>query len=304
MDYLENTKKEIYFGDIFMIPLFLPFEQFEDLIDYKKYRFRKDDIYAFGRLIDIDMGNCKLIEVFSYVGKIPDTPEIILRSGRMFAPVFVMGTFQKSRWRFLFGNPNYDKYKDSDYENIMFWYPAMPRIWKGGRDIGLTRQQLDELIKAGVKSTIIHGGSNIEAKIRTLLAEQGLELDYEKIVEERKNEYPKPRDTDKKLKQTIAPFRWVSQSGEFSLILDAGLLNQACFEKNNLLGNGYDWEKAALAFMEKNKMDLKAFRFDCEADTFSMQSSKKKALKEFVLAFHEFSTDTAAFDVLLREVKE
>lgn len=304
MDYLENTKKEIQFGDIFMIPLFLPYRRLEDWIDYKRYLFRKDDIYAFGRLIDIDMGNCKLIEVFAHVGKVPDTPEIIINSGRMFAPVFVASQLKTSRWRFLFCTPDYDKRTDSDYENITFRYPVPPpRIWKGGHDVRITQQQFNELIKVGVEDTVIYGCTNIEDKIRTVLTEQGVELNYEKIVEERQNEYPKPRDMDKKLKQTIAPFRWISENGRYSFLLDAGMMNQECFEKYHLLGNGYDWEKVALAFMEKNMPDSKrTFQFDCEADTFSMQSSKKKALKEFALAFHEFSTDKKAFEGLLREI--
>ena len=305
MEYLENTKKEIDIGDIFVIPLFLPWRNLEDLIDYRKYRFRKDDIYAFGRLIDIDMGNCKLIEVFQYVGKIPETPEIIINSGRMFAPIFMVHAFKTRRWRFLFGNPHYDKWVDSDYENITFRYPVPPpRIWKGGQDVKITQQQFNELIEAGVGETVIYSGVGIEDDIRTLMAKQGLELNYEKIVEERQSEYPQPRDNDKKLKQTIAPFRWMSESGSYSLILDAGILNQECFEKNNLLGNGYDWEKIALAFMEQYITDTKAkFTFDCEADTFSMQSSSKKALKEFALAFHKFSTDTKTFNELLRKIK-
>ncbi len=305
MEYLKNTKKEVEIGDIFMIPLFLPWREREDLIDYKRYQFRKDDLYAFGRLIDIDMGNCKLIEVFQYVGKIPDTPEIIVNSGRLFAPVFVVQAFRTSRWRVLFGNPYYDKRIDSDYENILFLYPVCTmRLWKGGKDIRITPQQRDEMIQAGVQGTVINGGAEIENDIRSLLIRQGLELNYEKIVEERQNEYPKPRDMDRKLKQTIAPFRWLSECGRYSLILDAGILNQALFEKNNWLGNGYDWEKIALAFMENFKTDPKAkFTFDCEADMFSMQSSSKKALKEFALAFHKFVMNAEAFDKLLNKVK-
>lgn len=40
-----------------------------------------------------------------------------------------------------------------------------------------------------------------------------MELNYEEIVEERKSEYPQPRDMDKKLKEMIAPFRWIPDGG-------------------------------------------------------------------------------------------
>lgn len=75
----------------------MTFLQFHCFCHVKNYSFRKDDIYAFGRLIDVDMGNCSLIEVFGYVGKIPDTSEIIVNSGRLFEPVFVGSTFKTGR---------------------------------------------------------------------------------------------------------------------------------------------------------------------------------------------------------------
>ena len=111
-----TNKKELHIGSIFTIPLFLPlykeWTHLEDLIDYRKYRFREDDVYAYGRLIDIDLGNCSLIEIFQYVGAIPDSPAVITDAGRMFEPVFMVHAFGKNRWRFLFDNPQYDKWKD------------------------------------------------------------------------------------------------------------------------------------------------------------------------------------------------
>lgn len=302
MDYLKIKKKRIDFGDIFAIPLFLPCSQMGDYLDYKKYAFRKDDIYAFGRLIDIDMANCNLVEVFGYVGKIPDTPEVIINSGRLFKPVFVVSVFKTGRWPFLFSNPDYDKWIDSDYDNITFLLHS--EIWKGGKSIAITQKQHSELSQlAEYQPCIIYRGMGIERKIRSILQEQGWELHYEKIVEERREEYPKPRDIDGKLKAEITPFRWLSESGRYSLSLDAGMLNQETFEQNMLLGNGYDWEKVALLFLEKHMADAKArFTFDCEADTFSMQSSTKKPLKEFALAFHKCVTDAKALDELLREM--
>ena len=40
-----------------------------------------------------------LIEIFSYVGKIPETPEAIIYSGRFFEPVMMAGAFSKGRWQ-------------------------------------------------------------------------------------------------------------------------------------------------------------------------------------------------------------
>lgn len=134
----------------------------------------------------------------------------------------------------------------------------------------LHQQQNRELKESGVSDMIIHGSVNLEVKIRSLFAMQGLELNYEQTVEERRNQYPKPRDLDKKLKETIAPFRWFSDTGRYSLSLEAGLLNEDSFTKSNMLGNGYDWEKT---------------------------------LKEFALAFHKFTMDRNAFEELLERSK-
>lgn len=208
MEYLKIKKKRIDFGDIFAIPLFLPCSQMGDYIDYRKYQFRKDDIYAFGRLIDIDMGNCSLIEVFGYVGKVPDTPEIIVNSGRLFKPVFVVSVLKTGRWPLLFENSHYDKWVDSNYENISFVLHS--ELWKGGKGIKITQAQRRELLESGeFQQCVIYGGMDIERKIRSILEEKGLQLHYEKIVEERCEEYPQTRDTDGKLKAEIAPFHWL-----------------------------------------------------------------------------------------------
>lgn len=269
---------EVKPGDIFMIPLFLPSRQMdEDKLDYSNYQFHLDDIFAFGRLIEIQAGNVDLIEVFSYVGQIPKNPETILRSGRMFAPEHIGHPFsEKGRWRRIFSNPHYDMWKDSDYENISFLSPV-GRMWKGKEQIEITKEKRIELKEAGIPDWVMNGRIDLEIRIRFVLKARGIKLNYEQIVDERKPEYPKPRDLDKKLKETLAPFRWTSEQGRYTLSLDAGLLNGDCFIKHHMSGNGYDWEKAASAFIKMQGIDSdKKFRFDCEADTFSITSSSKK----------------------------
>lgn len=122
---------EVNPGDIFMIPLFLPSNDDDYTLDYSKYKFHSNDIYAFGRLIEIQAGNVDLIEVFSYTGQIPENPDRIIQSGRMFAPEHVGHPFSKNeRWRTIFSNPYYDMWRDSDYENISFLSPV-GHMWKG-----------------------------------------------------------------------------------------------------------------------------------------------------------------------------
>lgn len=296
-------KHEMMPGDIFMIPLFLPSYQewrgLEELMDYRRYQFHSEDVFAFGRLIELEAGNLNLVEIFSYVGRIPDEPKILVRSGRMFAPVTVVGVFSRERWRFLFDDPNYDKWVDSDYRNISFLLHS--ELWKGREKIRISQQERRDLKESGVCDMVVHGGVDLEVKIRSLLTERGMDLNYEQIVEERRNEYPKPRDVDKKLKEVLVPFRWQGERGRYSLSLDAGTLNQDSFAKYGMLGNGYDWEKAASAFAEVYGWNSRGrFHFDCEADTFSMQSSSKKFLKEFALAFHKCVMDAGKFEELLK----
>ena len=296
----------MFSGDIFMIPLFLPsfqeWTKLESLRDYRKYKFHEDDIYAFGRLIEVHVGGMNLIEIFSYVGKIPEKPDVIRQSGRLFDPVMEGGAFERGRWRFLFDDAQYDKYTASNYENISFLLGT--ELWKGGEKIPITQQKRRELKQSGISEMTFYFSVTLEDRIRCLLLEQGYHLNYEQTVEERRNEFPKPRDPDKKLKESIAPFHWLSDKGRYSLSLDAGALNRDCFVKYGMLGNGYDWESVAVAFIDRHMADFKGkFTFDCEADTFSMQSATKKNLKEFALAFHQFAADTTAFEELLSQIK-
>jgi hypothetical protein len=70
---------KIVSGDIFMIPLFLPSYQkwrnLEELMDYRRYQFHQEDVFAFGRYIEWCVGNINLVEIFSYVGQTPKSPE-------------------------------------------------------------------------------------------------------------------------------------------------------------------------------------------------------------------------------------
>lgn len=170
---------EVNPGDIFMIPLFLPSyqgakkEELLGRIDYSKYKFRMDDIYAFGRVIEIQAGRVDLIEVFSYTGQIPQNPEKIIHSGRMFAPEHIgHSVFEKGRWQIIFSNPHYDMWKDSDYENISFLSPV-GHMWKGKKEIKITKEKCIELEEAGIPYWTMHGGVDLEVRIRSVLEAQG-----------------------------------------------------------------------------------------------------------------------------------
>jgi hypothetical protein len=127
-----QIKKEA--GNIFFIPLFLTSDIKENMKSYARYKFYKSETYAFGRLIEIDQSAGDLIEIFKYIGNIPDSKGIIIKSERLIDPVHVSLGFSKKRWQFIFEDENYDKNSASDYQNIAFLLgtPEVPKLWKGG----------------------------------------------------------------------------------------------------------------------------------------------------------------------------
>ena len=131
---MEKEKKE---GSIFFIPLFLPTDLQDSRKNYWRYKFQKTETYAFGRLIEIGLSAGDLVEIFNYIGNIPDDKEIIVESGLLMKPIHVCLGFAKKRWQFIFEDENYDKNKDSDYQNIAFLLgtPECPSLWKGGEGL-------------------------------------------------------------------------------------------------------------------------------------------------------------------------
>lgn len=255
-------------------------------------------------------GNMDLIEVFSYFGCIPESPDEILRSGRMFAPVMLVGAFARGRWRSAFRPAQYDKWAESGYADITFLMGAgdsLPNsndyaLWRGGENLRhMPREEWLTLKAAGVLRMVVHSGVSLETEIRALLAGRGVELHYEETVEARRETFPQPRDPDLKLRQALLPFCWLAlPPGRCALSLDADALRAESFAKYDMQGSGYDWERAAAAFLDMRFPKYKGgFAFDCEADTFCITARRKKALREFALAFRELALDAAAFEELL-----
>jgi len=125
-------------GGMFFIPLFLPTGIKDNLKSYYRYKFQVDAQYAFGRLIDVTQSSGDLVEIFNYVGPVPETPDEILASSLMFDPLHVSMGFAKKRWRFIFENSDYDRVRESNYANINFLLGdhKNPILWTGGKEIG------------------------------------------------------------------------------------------------------------------------------------------------------------------------
>lgn len=301
-----NFIKEKREGNIFLIPLYLPAYQSwrnnEDLINYGKYRFYEEDGYAFGRIIEQYDGGGDLVELFSYVGKIPESPAAITDSGRLFEPVHICMAFSKKRYPFIFSDEQYDKYKDSDYQNISFL--LMDKLWKGGEQIEISKAEKVKLQQSGIPWWIVYTSTQIEERIRTVLENMGIELNYDEIVEQRKDEFPMPRETDSALKKKIVPFLWNTSGSDISLFLEAGSFRQEWFAEKELLGNGYDWQQLFLCFVEEYMPQMIGkFVCDSEADTFSIACSNKKHLKSLALAFRDFCDNEEDFKTALSKLK-
>lgn len=131
-----NEIKSKKVGGIFFIPLFLPKGIKDNRKNYKKYGFDPNEKYAFGRLIEENSSSGDLIEIFSYVGNIPEKENIIIESGLLLPPVHISLAFSRNRWQFIFDNPSYDKQIDSKYSSISFLLgdPDNRILWKGGKE--------------------------------------------------------------------------------------------------------------------------------------------------------------------------
>ena len=102
-------------GDIFCIPLFMPKD------DWKlKTKLSNDDLdkeFAFGRVIETS--SSVLVEIFKKIGSAKTDINEIINSGIMFSPIQIFWDgIVKQRWRIIGKTENYDKSKDSNYNNL------------------------------------------------------------------------------------------------------------------------------------------------------------------------------------------
>jgi len=112
-------KIKVNSGEIFCIPLFLPKDDWKLKIKLSDDDLEKD--FVFGRVIETS--SSVLVEIFNEIGSMNTSIDKILNSGVMFSPVNIFwdGVIKK-RWRIINQTVNYDKYKDSNYENLKMVY--------------------------------------------------------------------------------------------------------------------------------------------------------------------------------------
>jgi hypothetical protein len=102
-------------GEIFCIPLFMAKD------DWKlKTKLTNDDLdkdFAFGRVIETS--SSVLVEIFNKISSANTDINEIINSGTMMSPIQIFwDAVVKKRWRVIGQTENYDKFKDSNYENL------------------------------------------------------------------------------------------------------------------------------------------------------------------------------------------
>lgn len=165
MNFLD--KKE---GNIFFIPLFLGTDIKDNRKNYWRYTFTNDAQYAYARLIKVDASSGDLVEIFSYNGPVPDTPDVILNSPLLMKPLHVCMGFAKKRWRFIFETPEYDRQMHSHYSEITFLLGTRDSriLWKGGVQTDLDPKDIQEHEDAH-DNWIVYPPTKLEKRIREKL---------------------------------------------------------------------------------------------------------------------------------------
>jgi len=158
LDYIDEKE-----GNIFFIPLFLESDIRDNRKSYSRYKFLPDALYAYARLIEIDKSSGDLIEVFSYVGSVPDDSNTILNSPLLMESLHVCMGFSKKRWRFIFETPEYCREKHSNFSEIAFSLGdrESPILWKGGVQTDMEPGKVNDY-----KRWIVYPPTKLEELIR------------------------------------------------------------------------------------------------------------------------------------------
>lgn len=102
-------------GEIFCIPLFMPKDDWKLKIKLSNEDLDKD--FAFGRVIETS--SSVLVEIFKKIGSAKTDLNEITNSGIMFSPIQIFWDgIVKQRWRIIGKTENYDRSKDSNYNNL------------------------------------------------------------------------------------------------------------------------------------------------------------------------------------------
>lgn len=133
-------------GNLFCIPLFMPKDDWKLL--NKLNRDDYDKAFAFGRIIEFSSDIT--IEIFNKIGPATTNIDEIVNSGVRSSPIKIFSDgIIKKRWNIIGTTKNYDKYKDSNYEQLKMVYgvPGEFRVRQmaTGEEHPISREEMELL---------------------------------------------------------------------------------------------------------------------------------------------------------------
>jgi len=152
--------KYIKGGEIVAIPLFIK----DNKAKLKKEDFNKE--FAFARAIT-ERGGAQIIEIFNKTGNIDTDINEILNSGLLRKPLYtVWSGIIKKRWKVIHQTENYNKERDSNYNDIELVLGGMDdlRIWHA-KDNSETPITKEDFFKGNYQLMAIYDYIQIERKI-------------------------------------------------------------------------------------------------------------------------------------------
>jgi hypothetical protein len=132
-------------GEIFCIPLFWLDEGYDSVNKLKLKKEDENKLFSFGRVIE-DMKGCGiLVEIFNATGTMSLDYEKIITSGRLFKPLFIFWLpIKKKRWKIIYKTPNYNKFNDSNFNDISVVFGSYDELYletlSSGKKVFITEE--------------------------------------------------------------------------------------------------------------------------------------------------------------------
>jgi len=131
-------------GSLFCIPLFMMKDDWKLKTKLSEEDLNKD--FAFGRVIETS--SSVLVEIFKKIGPAETGISEIINSGIMFSPVQIFWDgIVKKRWKIIGQTENYDKIKDSNFNNLRMIF-GMDNDFRlkdlsTGKEINISRDEIE-----------------------------------------------------------------------------------------------------------------------------------------------------------------
>lgn len=135
-------------GEIFCIPLFWLDAGYDSINKLKLKKEDENKLFSFGRVIEDMKGSGILVEIFNVTGRMYLDYEKIISSDRLFEPIFMFWLpIKKKRWKIIGKTPNYNKFKDSNFNDISIVFGSYDELYLENLSSGKKRRVREEEAK-------------------------------------------------------------------------------------------------------------------------------------------------------------